>query len=339
MWNRTEDIVRALSQRAEEVCRRYLENGRKIGAYWVVGDRRNTKGRSLYLRLKGPSSGAGAAGKWTDAATGEHGDLLDIIATAIGANRHADTLAEAERFLGSSHPTRSSEHRSRGSAAARLFSAGAPIACTPVATYLRSRGIDPTLAADPLRFHPNCHYRAPNAHQLLALPTMLAAVTDNANRITGLLRTYLSADGSQKAPIDAPRRAMGALAGNGVRFGPPADVMAVGEGIETILSLRMAMPAMSMIAALSATHLGALIAPSVLRRLYIAVDRDAAGRAAAERLSDRLQSQSIEAIELTPQLKDFNDDLIAAGPAMLAAHLGDQLTADDRQRFISAPGC
>ena len=31
------------------------------------------------MRLSGPEAGKGAAGKWTDAATGEHGDLLDII--------------------------------------------------------------------------------------------------------------------------------------------------------------------------------------------------------------------------------------------------------------------
>jgi hypothetical protein len=167
---------------------------------------------------------------------------------------------------------------------------------------------------------------------------MLAAVTDNDGRITGLMRTYLSADGSQKAPIDAPRRAMGALAGNGVRFGPHAEVMAAGEGIETMLSLRMTMPKMSMIAALSSAHLAALIPPPQLRRLYVAADGDAAGRNAAARLAERLSALAIETIQLTPQRKDFNDDLIAYGADMLAAQLADQLTADDRQRFLSARG-
>ena len=68
---------------------------------------------------------------------------------------------------------------------------------------------------------------------------------------------------------------MGALAGNGVRFGPHAEVMAVGEGIETMLSLRIAMPTLSMIAALSAAHLAAFVPPVRLRRLYIAADSDA----------------------------------------------------------------
>ena len=42
----------------------------------------------------------------------------------------------------------------------------------------------------------------------------------------------------------------------------PYDVLAVGEGIETMLSLRCALPAMPMAAALSANHLAALLLPA-----------------------------------------------------------------------------
>ena len=45
----------------------------------MVGDLQNNPGRSLFVRLVGPTAGPGAAGKYTDAATGDHGDLLDII--------------------------------------------------------------------------------------------------------------------------------------------------------------------------------------------------------------------------------------------------------------------
>jgi len=66
-----------LARDAEAVCHYYLSNGRRSGRYWIAGDVQNTPGRSLYVRLSGPDYGPGAAGKWTDAATGEHGDLLD----------------------------------------------------------------------------------------------------------------------------------------------------------------------------------------------------------------------------------------------------------------------
>lgn len=93
------DLARSLARDPEAVCRHYLPNGRREGRYWLVGDVENTPGRSLFVRLTGPHSGKGAAGKWTDAATGEHGDLLDLIA----ANRRLDTLRdvleEARSFL------------------------------------------------------------------------------------------------------------------------------------------------------------------------------------------------------------------------------------------------
>ena len=69
------DLARCLARDAEAVCRHYLSNGHRRGRYWVIGDVMNTPGRSLFVRLTGPDSGPGAAGKWTDAATGEHGDL------------------------------------------------------------------------------------------------------------------------------------------------------------------------------------------------------------------------------------------------------------------------
>jgi hypothetical protein len=59
-------LARRLARDAEAVCRHYLSNGRRQGRYWIIGDVQNTPGRSLYVRLRGPDSGAGAAGKWTD---------------------------------------------------------------------------------------------------------------------------------------------------------------------------------------------------------------------------------------------------------------------------------
>ena len=69
------NLALRLADHAEAVCRHYLSNGRRQGRYWLVGDVHNTPGRSLYVRLRGAQSGPNAAGKWTDAATGEHGDL------------------------------------------------------------------------------------------------------------------------------------------------------------------------------------------------------------------------------------------------------------------------
>src|SRR5262249_45493984 len=100
MSSQAADLARCLARDAEAVCRRYLSNGRRRGRYWVVGDVANTPGRSLFVRLRGPDSGKGAAGKWTDAATGQHGDLLDLIALNRGLERWRDVLDEVRSFLG-----------------------------------------------------------------------------------------------------------------------------------------------------------------------------------------------------------------------------------------------
>ncbi len=63
------DLAHRLGRQAEAVCRHYLSSGRREGGYWLVGDVRNTPGRSMYVRLN--DSPKGLAGKWTDAATGE----------------------------------------------------------------------------------------------------------------------------------------------------------------------------------------------------------------------------------------------------------------------------
>jgi hypothetical protein len=60
------ELAHRLARDAEAVCRHYLSNGRREGRYWLVGDVANTPGRSLFVRLNGPDSRKGAAGKWTE---------------------------------------------------------------------------------------------------------------------------------------------------------------------------------------------------------------------------------------------------------------------------------
>ena len=127
---------------------------------------------------------------------------------------------------------------------------------------------------------------------------------------------------------------MGDLLGNAVRFGMAGDVMAAGEGIETMLSLRGVLPIMPMAAALSAAHLAAILFPETLRRLYIARDDDPAGDGAMAVLIDRAQSVGIEAITLSPRRGDFNEDLRALGPDALRAALRTQIVPQDVARFM-----
>jgi hypothetical protein len=336
------DIARRLAQNAEAVCREYLSNGRREGNAWRVGDVDNTPGRSLMVRLTGPDSGPGAAGHWVDYSTSEHGDLLDLIARTCRLHTFRDVLDEARRFLSlpqtdrhASEPARRPVPTRWPEAARRLFASAEPIPGTLAAVYLRSRGITDVHDLTALRFHPTCFYHAHEGAPRETWPALLAAVTDPGGAVTGVLRTWLARDGSGKAPIATPRRSLGRLLGSGVRFGKARDVLAAGEGLETMLSLRIVLPALPIVAALSATHLAAFMPPAGLRRLYIARDNDRVGRRAAEMLGARAHADGIEALVLTPHWDDFNTDLTTLGPEGLAASLRVELAPDDAARFLT----
>ena len=337
------DLARRLARHAEAVCRHYLSNGRREGRYWLVGDVANTRGRSLFVRLSGPDHGKGAAGKWTDSATGQHGDLLDLIALNRGFDRLRDTLDEARAFLALPPdpllPRRERLPAPRGSpeSARRFYAMSRPITGTLAQTYLYNRGIASVRDSDPLRFHPRCYYRPDEDSPTETWPALIAAVTDLGGTITGAHRTWLDPSGHDKAPIASPRRAMGHLLGHGVRFGVADDVMAAGEGIETMLSLHMILPTLPMVAALSANHLAALLLPPTLRRLYVARDADPAGDAAMASLCNRAEAAGTQSFVLSPCFDDFNDDLRRLGIEWLRASVRRQLVPQDAERFLALP--
>jgi hypothetical protein len=345
------ELARRLARVAEAVCRHYLFNGRREGRYWMIGDVKNTPGRSMFVRLSGPLSGNGAAGKWTDAATGEHGDLLDMIGHVCDLGDFHEVEAEARRFLrlprsrlGSSRDS-PSVSASVGSpeSARRLFAMSQPILRTLVESYLRNRGITALHETGNLRFHPRCYYRPDRDIPTETWPAMIAAVTDLHGRVVGAHRTWLDPDGFSlvtlgKAPIETPRRAMGDLLGSAVRFGIARDVAAAGEGIETMLSLRCILPRMPMMAALSAAHLAAIQFPATLRRLYIARDIGSAGDYAVKKLLERAQAARIDAVPLSPHGDDFNADLRRIGIDALRATVKVQLVPEDVTRFMCVQG-
>ncbi len=188
----------------------------------------------------------------TDAATGDHGDLLDVIRETCGLVEFRDIANEARHFLSLPRSEPEPDHGRLPStapagspeSARRLFAMAQPIKGTIVEAYLRKRGITALHGTGSLGFHPHCYYRPDRHSPTETWPAMIAAVTDLDGKIAGAHRTWLDPSGRDKAAIDTPRRAMGNLLGNAVRFDLAHDVLAAGEGIETMLSLRSVMPNM-----------------------------------------------------------------------------------------------
>ena len=144
-------------------------------------------------------------------------------------------------------------------------------------------------------------------------------------------RTWLDPRSPAKADVAAPRKALGRIHGLAVRFGAPSGLapLAVGEGIETVLSLVTAVPEITAAAALSAGSLGAFAPPPGLARLVVARDNDEDGALAAERCA----RAGVAATVIVPIGNDFNDDLVDFGGAALRARFAPLFRA-----AVCAPG-
>lgn len=88
------DLARALAERAEDVCRYLLPNGRRVGHEWKVGSVDGEAGDSLGVRLTSEK-----AGLWADFGGDESGDLIGLW-KAVRRVDVATACREAEDWLG-----------------------------------------------------------------------------------------------------------------------------------------------------------------------------------------------------------------------------------------------
>ena len=311
------ELKRQLADRAEIVCRQYLSAGEKSGSYWKVGDIDNTPGRSMFVGLAGSH-----AGHWTD--HDAHGDLLDIIVHHEGdfgrACRAARLLLGSPEALAAPSPSREPSNDYLF-AARRNFDSAQALHGTLGERYLAARGITAPRATQALRFLPSAAYRDGKRWQ--HHPALVGAFTDEAGAFLGILRTYLDPARLAKANVADPRRTLARVGGGAVRFGDTGDTIAVGEGIETMLSVQAAFPKLP-VAACSGDKLLSLWRPSPRhRKVLIALDADPAGELAARKLAERLQALDLRVALARPVGGDFNDDLRALGSRAIRRNLLD----------------
>lgn len=123
------EISQQLAQRAEDIARYLLPNGKKSGAEWHVGSIEGESGESLGVHLTGEKSGI-----WSDFATGVSGDLLDLWAVT----RHltlAEAIKEAIRHLGITSP-HFEAHKPSNYVKPKLKNVAELILSSPVMNYL-----------------------------------------------------------------------------------------------------------------------------------------------------------------------------------------------------------
>jgi hypothetical protein len=137
--------------------------------------------------------------------------LLDLIQAVRGFTDLRAAMDEARVFLALPCPQEPQERgaplapapRHLPERARRLFRSAKPIAGTPAATYLASRGLI-GISSAALRYHPSC-YKASDDAPTESWPALLAAITNIQGIILGVHRTWLDRSGAGKAPVPEPR--------------------------------------------------------------------------------------------------------------------------------------
>jgi twinkle protein len=93
------EIKSRLNDRVESVARDLFPNGKKDGDEWRVGSLGGEPGKSLGVKLRGSK-----AGIWSDFASGEAGDLIDLWRLTKGVSMRV-ALEECAAYLGIEAPT------------------------------------------------------------------------------------------------------------------------------------------------------------------------------------------------------------------------------------------
>jgi hypothetical protein len=202
----------------------------------------------------------------------------------------------------------------------------------PASLYLRGRGIDLS------RFHSGY----PNSLRFVAecdaqpegvkLPAMVACIAREDVGIMAVHRTYLAQDRGQWVKAFAgqmrdgkkvaAKRVLGAYAGGSIRLtrgasgkrlgdAPAGEWIAIGEGIENVLTVAQVRPDLRCMAAVSLSNLGNVVLPKQIGGVYVLADNDTnpATVAAFDRAMDGLALRGHEPVivRVGTEFKDIND--------------------------------
>ncbi len=103
------------------------------------------------------------------------------------------------------------------------------------------------------------------------------------------------------------------------------STVAICEGIETGLSIKHALPTLTVLCSLSASLIPNIVLPSAVKTAYVFIDADEAGRIAGEKFYRRLEQNGINAYVVAPKDEglDFNDILQDKGVSGIIEAFGN----------------
>jgi len=196
--------------------------------------------------------------------------------------------------------------------ALRLWREASEPGQSPVTAYLDRRGVrlPPGASGATIRWHPNCPFGA-GARTGAMIALVRHVITDEP---LGIHRTALDGNGRKIEIGGVSRMTLGSTGRGAVKLTSDSDIetcLGLGEGIETALSLRgldglAHMPVWSVLAA---NRLAAFPVLDGIQGLWLAVDHDKAGIAAAAAARIRWQDAGVDVVTVTPRAPgaDLND--------------------------------
>lgn len=309
------DIKAGLLARIDTVVRELLPSGYLDGDEWCAGSVEGEPGQSLRVNV-----GKNRPGVWSDFATGEVGDIVDLVAASLfrGDKKKAFRWALSWLGLDDQDPYRLAQKReahARASAARkedaeaqearfrraaqRIFYGAAALPGSDAWDYLtQTRGIDlAQLGRLPraLRAVPSLYHKGHDEHT----PALVAAITDAKGGFLGCHRHYLRRlDDGQVVKAWPDRSAKMSLGrykadggyirvwrgASGLPFNSPkeGEWIAVTEGLEDALSVAVSMPHLRVACAVSVSNLHNIKWPPGIGGVYVCADNDGDNSASAE---------------------------------------------------------
>jgi len=148
-----------------------------------------------------------------------------------------------------------------------------------------------------------------NGHCEEYFPAIVATISNANLECLNIHRTYLSQEGS-KAQVQNPKKLMtsifpGAIRGAAIRLYKVAgDSLALTEGIETALAVRIIYPELPVWATVSAGGLSNVEIPDCIKYVYIFSDKDrnGTGQKSAEALAKKLRNVGVSVEILLPPI-------------------------------------
>ncbi|UZE96947.1 toprim domain-containing protein [Alkalimarinus alittae] len=173
--------------------------------------------------------------------------------------------------------------------------------------YLCNRGLGELIASDDLpEVWGAVESLEYNEESKKAIYPALVAPVVSSGELVNVHRTYIANNG-QKAPVEHAKKLMpsiypGAMKGAAIKLYPAGSRLAIAEGIETALAVRVAKPDLPVWATVTAYGMKTVKLPGMVAEVFIMADLDATetGEKAAIELQKRLQREGRKAVVCLP---------------------------------------